>query len=274
VGGGTHCVTLSRLVPLRLQRAAYNFHSKWRLRAVAGAQPPFLKCPAFCLQLTSALACHRRPQWPFLTDQILLLFIFILSLRSCLLAAAGNGLSVSIMVDGVTKACRFANCAKTSKGLPAMEDRINLHYGAAHMAIAQRAADGKLGLEHLFPHSAAGSSNRSETAMDQSTCATQLHCARASTKGVGALDEHGLIGATCSHVFPVLGSFCDMYTHEQVSVPLHRCLQLISYEYGTCLRLVLVGKHRCWCKSRNVLQAADARPEIAVTRLPVIGATI
>jgi hypothetical protein len=120
------------------------------------------------------------------------------------------------MVDAVTKPCRFANCAKVIKGLPALPQRINLHYGGAHQQLADRAASGTLGLTNILPARTGSRATAPSELEEHSGCVTQLHCARKSTKGMGGLDEHGLIGATCTHVFPVRGSFCDLYTHEQV----------------------------------------------------------
>jgi hypothetical protein len=138
---------------------------------------------------------------------------FARSLYRALLAVPPDGLPISIMIDGVTKPSRYANCAKTSKGLPPQEQRINRHFGDVHLEVVRRAQAGQLGLDDLMPQSA---SNVEPSLAEHNSCATQLHCARAAAKDAGALDEHGLIGATCAHVVPVLGSFCNMYTHEQV----------------------------------------------------------
>ena len=50
---------------------------------------------------------------------------------------------------------------------------------------------------------------------DDKTCSSALSCARLSAKAGKVVDIFGILGPVCSHGFPALGLFMNMWTPEQ-----------------------------------------------------------
>lgn len=59
-----------------------------------------------------------------------------------------------------------------------------------------------------------GKANGGNVAVDAQACGSSFIADNTSSKHSGFLDEHGVVGAACTHDFPAYGLFIDMRTME------------------------------------------------------------
>lgn len=126
--------------------------------------------------------------------------------------------SVVITGDAVTKASRYANCARGTKQLAPV---LQTHYKQPNTIVESRHASGTLSLAALkaqgqpFQEQQHQHADDDADAQEEEECSTVLHCARPKAYEAGAVDVYGVVGFVCSHGVPVRGAFADMRTPEQ-----------------------------------------------------------
>lgn len=117
---------------------------------------------------------------------------------------------VVVTGDAVTKASRYANCARSTKHLQPV---LHTHFKEPNQDIEIRHREGRLSLAAL--RAEALTSENDDNTNEEEGCSTVLHCARPKAFEAGAVDIFGVVGFVCSHGIPVRGSFADMRTPEQ-----------------------------------------------------------
>lgn len=115
----------------------------------------------------------------------------------------------------MTKAGHFCRCGAATKFVP---PNIKYNYAGPEEEVRALEREDKLSLKSYVdacddPSPADDPAPTEDSIRD---CSSSLHCARPEAPPAsGPCDVHGIIGAVCSHCFPLKGMFMDMHGPEQ-----------------------------------------------------------